>query len=65
MEAGHEHRVVLVADVLAHLDRRGGVVRAVVEVAVVLQADLDPVGQAEVGDPLAHEVVLLATASRR
>ena len=55
-----ERRVLLVADVLAHLDRRGGVVRAVVEVAVVLQAEVDPVGDAVVGGALAGEVELLA-----
>ena len=44
---------------LAHLDRRGDVVRAVVDVAVVLQPDVDLVVQAAVGDALLHELELL------
>ena len=40
-----------VADRLDHLDRQHGVVAAV-DVAVVAQVDLDPVGQPGRGDPL-------------
>ena len=52
-------RVLLVADVLAHLDRRGGVVGAVVDVAVVQQAEVDPVAQPAVGGALPRELELL------
>ena len=47
-----EDRVVLLADVLAHLDRGDRVERSVGDVAVVLQPDLDPVREAPLGDPL-------------
>ena len=54
-----EARIVLGSDVLAHLDRRGDVVGAVVDVAVVLQAHVDLTVQTPVGDVLLHELELL------
>jgi hypothetical protein len=44
---------VLVTDVLGHPDRRDRVVLLAADGAVVLQADLDPVGDARLGDALA------------
>ena len=58
-ERGVEHLEVpvelLLADVLGHADRRDGVEPLTAEQAVVLQPDLDPVGDAGLGDPLASE----------
>ena len=51
MQPGGVLRVVVLADVLAHLDRRHGVERLVGELPVVLQPDLDLVGEAERLDP--------------
>jgi hypothetical protein len=52
-------RVVGLADVLAHLHRRDGVVRTVGDGAVVLQPDLHPVAQTALGDPGVDERLLL------
>ena len=65
--SGEQAREVLVepaqADVLEHADRADRVERPVVDVAVVLHADLDEVGEARLGDPLRREVGLrVATA---
>ena len=46
-------QVPLGADVFGHTDGGDRVVRPVVDVAVVLDADLDPVGEPLLGDPLA------------
>ena len=46
-------------DVLGHADRADRVERAVVDVAVVLDADLDPVGEPGLGHPLAGQRGLL------
>ena len=46
------------ADVLEHPDRADRVVRAVVDVAVVLQPDLDRSGEPGLGDPLLRELGL-------
>ena len=46
------------ADVLEHADRADRVERAVVDVAVVLQADLDPVAEPGLGDPLRRQLGL-------
>ena len=53
-------RVLLLADVFAHLDRAHRVELGVgVDLAVVLQSHLDAIGQAAVGDPLRDQVALL------
>ena len=56
----HVRREPALADVFEHADRADRVVRAVVDVAVVLQPDLDPIAEPGVGDALAGELVLLA-----
>ena len=50
---------LVLADVLDHADARDRVERLVGDLPVVGDADLDPVGQAERGDPLAAERGLL------
>jgi hypothetical protein len=53
--------VLALADVLAHLDRADRVkgLTGLAELAVVLETDVDPVGQTAVGHPLDDEVALL------
>jgi hypothetical protein len=51
--------VVVLPDVLAHLDAGDGVEGAVGDLAVVLQPDLDPVGQSELRDAGEAECPLL------
>ena len=58
-EQGVEVRVELAEpDVLEHPDRADRVVRPVAHVAVVLEADLDLVGEAGLGDALRGELGL-------
>lgn len=51
-------RVVVGADVLAHLDRSDRVERFTVDLPVVTPPHTDPPVQAVLGDPVAHEVRL-------
>ncbi len=59
VQAGGVRQVLGGADVLGHADAGDGVEGAVRDLAVVLQADLDPVGETGVGDPAAGQGDLL------